>query len=93
MSTGKKYPCIPARIAAWVCAVLLTIVLACTLLGMTAARMLSSEESHVRISTDRQVIAGQMEKIAGAVSVTLNADGTIASASCTGSSTVTLQPE
>ena len=33
------------------------------------------------------------EKIAGAVSVTLNADGTIASASCTGSSTVTLQPE
>ena len=67
MSTGKKYPCIPARIAAWVCAVLLTIVLACTLLGMTAARMLSSEESHVRISTDRQVIAGQMEKIAGVI--------------------------
>ena len=33
------------------------------------------------------------EKITGAVSVTLNADGTIASASCTGSSTVTLQPE
>ena len=33
------------------------------------------------------------EKIAGAVSVTLNTDGTIASASCTGSSTVTLQPE
>ena len=67
MSTGKNKPCLPARIAAWVCAVLLTIVLAFTLLGITAARMISSEDSHVRISTDRQVIAGQMEKIAGAV--------------------------
>ncbi len=67
MSTKKNIPYLPARIAAWVCAVLLTIVLACTLLGMTAARMLTSEENHVRISTDRQVIAGQMEKIAGAV--------------------------
>ena len=67
MSTGKNKPCLPARIAAWVCAVLLTIVLAFTLLGTTAARMISSEDSHVRISTDRQVIAGQMEKIAGEI--------------------------
>ena len=67
MSMRKNIPCLPARIAAWVCAVLLTIVLACTVLGMTASRMLSSEESHIRISTDRYVIAGQMEKIAGTV--------------------------
>ena len=67
MSTKKENPCIPARIAAWVCAVLLTVALACTLLSITAVRMLTSEESHIRISTDRKVIAGQMEKIAGAV--------------------------
>ncbi len=67
MSTKKENPCISARIAAWVCAVLLTVALACTLLSITAVRMLTSEESHIRISTDRKVIAGQMEKIAGAV--------------------------
>lgn len=67
MMTKKTKPCLPARIAAWAAAVLLTIALTGTLLGTTAARMLASEESHIRISTDRQVIAGQMERIAGIV--------------------------
>ena len=67
MNQRKRIPCLPARFAAWVAAVLLTVALTGTLLGATAVRMLTSGESHVRISTDRQVVAGQMEKISDAV--------------------------
>ena len=67
MKTRSGLPCLPARITAWVCTILLTIALTCTLLGTVAVRMLASEESHIRISTDRQVIAGQMDRIADTV--------------------------
>ena len=63
----KTKPYLPARIASWICAVLLTAVLTGTVLCTAAVRALTSEENHIRIATAPQVIDGQMERIAGAV--------------------------
>ena len=67
MSMKKTKPYLPARIASWICAVLLTTVLTGTVLCTAAVQALTSEENHIRIATDPQVIDGQMERIAGAV--------------------------
>ena len=62
-------PVLPARIAAWGCAFLLTVALAVTVLAGPAAlnRVITSEDLHVRTATDESVIREQQEKVYGEI--------------------------
>ena len=66
MTNRKIRPALPARIAAWGIAFLLTVTLTIAAIGGPAAyhRVLTDEELHVRIATDETTISEQIAKTA-----------------------------
>ena len=69
MTNREIRPALPARIAAWGIAFLLTVTLTIAAIGGPAAyhRVLTNEELHVRIATDETTISEQIEKTAGEI--------------------------
>ena len=65
MNDRKTRPALPARIAAWGLAFLLTVTLTAAILGGPAAwnRILTDEGLHIRTATEDQVIRRQMDMI------------------------------
>ena len=69
MTNREIRPALPARIAAWGIAFLLTVTLTIAAIGGPAAyhRVLTNEELHIRIATDETTISEQIEKTAGEI--------------------------
>ena len=69
MRSKEIRPALPARIAAWGIAFLLTVTLTITALGGLAAvnRVFTGEELHVRTATGEDVIREQMDKVSGEI--------------------------
>ena len=69
MRSKEIRPALPARIAAWGIAFLLTVTLTITALGGPAAanRIFTDETLHIRIATDESVIREQMDKVSGEI--------------------------
>ena len=69
MRSRETRPALPARMAAFCIAFLLTITLTIAVLSVPAAanRIITSEDLHVRTATDDAVIQEQMDRITGTI--------------------------
>ena len=67
MKRQHRNPSLPARIAAWPAAMLLTIALAVTLIGRAGTQILTSEDLHVSTATNEEIVTAQMERMSDAV--------------------------
>ena len=67
MKRQYRNPSIPARIAAWIAALVLTFTMTLTLIGWTCVSILASEDLYVRTATDEDVVTGQMERVSSII--------------------------
>ena len=67
MNDQRKAPGLLSRSAAWTASVLLTVLITVTLFAGAGVHAATSEDMHVRISTDPSIVSGQMERIADVI--------------------------
>lgn len=63
MRKNREKPCLLCRIAAWGCALLMTVTLSAALLGYGTVRAVTSEELHISAATNDRIITDQIARV------------------------------